>query len=329
MHNAQRNDSRTYRKPVQRRRPPELTDARCSAMFSTFLDSLSRTLGDPIILMTTTTATLSAAVQKPGETIRIIHLSDPHLFAQRDQRLLNVDTFASLQGIVDHIRRTEPDIDAILATGDISQDGSAQACQAFLDSVDGLAPIVRGLPGNHDASDVFGEVWAQAAQAVTDLGHWRIVMLDSTIPGSNAGRLAPDQLECLDAACASADGRHILVAVHHNPVPSGSRWLDAMMIDNADTLFAQIRNWPAVRALVWGHIHQEYDSVLKLGDRSLRLLAAPATCVQFLPRSQAFALDSLDPGYRRLHLHPDGTLDTDVVRVAGLGIQPDASSKGY
>lgn len=59
------------------------------------------------------------------------------------------------------------------------------------------------------------------------------------------------------------------------------------------------------------------------------MLAAPATCVQFRPRSAAFCIDTVEPGYRWLELHDDGQIVTEVVRVAGLDIQPDINSSGY
>jgi Icc protein len=45
------------------------------------------------------------------------------------------------------------------------------------------------------------------------------------------------------------------------------------------------------------------------------LLATPSTCAQFLPLAADFSVDSRPPAYRRMTLHPDGTLDTEVVWV--------------
>lgn len=295
----------------------------------------------------------------PTRPIRVLQITDPHLFQERGQRLLNVDTDASLRGVLDHITRHESSIDAILATGDLSQDGSSDAYQRFLDLTLPLCKLLRGLPGNHDFNEAFYTVMGNHAQAVTDIGCWRIVMLDSSIPRSAAGHLAADQLNVLRQAIDTADERHILVAVHHNPVPIGSRWLDSMMIDNGHELLALLQQSPSVQGLIWGHVHQEFDSLYNFGTlppdaadarhkkaepgdqdhhdsaangsgrRHLRLLATPATCVQFTPQSVEFSLDTVDPGYRWIELHDDGRIDTAVVRVPGLGIKPDTDSAGY
>ncbi|MGZ2336900.1 hypothetical protein [Acinetobacter baumannii] len=50
--------------------------------------------------------------------------SDSHLFAEDGARLLGMDTAHSLEKVVERVAREQPRIDLILATGDVSQDGS-------------------------------------------------------------------------------------------------------------------------------------------------------------------------------------------------------------
>lgn len=269
--------------------------------------------------------------------LRIIQISDPHLFAQRGHRLLNVDTDASLSAVVQHIRTHEKSVDILLATGDIAQDGEPAAYERFLQLARPIAPLMLALPGNHDMREPFHGAFGEHAMPITDAGGWRLVLLDSSIADSNAGHLAQDQLDLLQQAATTAGERNVLVAVHHNPVPVGSRWLDTMLIDNGHALLALIETLPQVRGVVWGHVHQAFDSVYSFGHalessaarRQIRLLATPATSVQFQPLSDGFAVDTIDPGYRWLDLHDNGDIDTGIVRVSGLGLEPDAASKGY
>src|SRR5690554_5528466 len=271
----------------------------------------------------------SCASMLSSAPLHVLQISDPHLFAQPDQVLLNVNTQAALQGVVAHIIKSEDAADLVLATGDITQDGSVAGYQTFLNMVKPVSPLVRGLPGNHDHNDNFYNTWGDHATSITDIGDWRIVTLDSTIHESSAGHLADGQLDLLRNAAANAGNRHVLVALHHNPIPVGSAWLDTMMVDNGHALLDIAARYPVIRGVVWGHVHQEFDSVVNFGTHQTRLMAAPATCLQFAPRSATFALDTVDPGYRRLCLHCDGTIDSEVIRVAGLGIRPDTASSGY
>jgi Icc protein len=108
-------------------------------------------------------------------------------------------------------------------------------------------------------------------------------------------------------------------------VPVGSRWIDPIGVRNPEAFFAVLDRFPQVRAVLWGHIHQEYDQL----RNGVRLLASPSTCVQFAPGSEEFQVDKEAPGYRWLRLHADGSLETGVSRVTGIAFEVDYSVKGY
>lgn len=263
-------------------------------------------------------------------TLKLLQITDSHLFDSATGKLLGVNTRTSLLGVLRHIKKTQTDIDLIIATGDISHDGSNNSYEFFFNQIDQLAPIVRSLPGNHDHTNRLNNDWQHYTQAITDICNWRIVALDSTIPESNLGNLTESQFKLLNQACATAQNRHVLIAVHHNPVPMQSQWLDTMMIDNGADLMALIANHTNVKAIIWGHVHQEYDTTINFTQHhKVRLLACPATSIQFKPLSQSFSLDTAEPGYRLIELHDDGTFNTQVIRVDGLDIKPELESSGY
>ncbi len=116
-----------------------------------------------------------------------------------------------------------------------------------------------------------------------------------------------------------------MICLHHHPVAIGCAWLDGQVIDDARDFFTILGQHQSVRAVLWGHVHQEYqytrDGVL--------LLASPSTCVQFKPGSSDFALDDKAPGYRWFKLYPDGVVETGVERVTGVEFGYDKNSIGY
>jgi Icc protein len=105
----------------------------------------------------------------------------------------------------------------------------------------------------------------------------------------------------------------------------GSRWLDTMAVDNAGEFLAVIDRHPQVRGILWGHVHQTFDRQ----RNGVRLMATPSTCIQFLPGSDDFALDTAAPGYRWLSLHPDGRIETGVERLEEIPGSLDLASAGY
>jgi Icc protein len=143
-------------------------------------------------------------------------------------------------------------------------------------------------------------------------GNWSVIPLNTWAPGDAGGTLSPDELEFLDRSLEGASAGHCLVTLHHQPVPMGSRWLDSVPLRNADEFLAVCDRHANLRGIVWGHVHQESDRE----RRGVRLLSTPATCAQFTPGSDTFALDSRPPGYRWIELQPDGRIDTSVVWVA-------------
>jgi Icc protein len=102
--------------------------------------------------------------------------------------------------------------------------------------------------------------------------------------------------------------QHIIVCMHHHPLPMGSAWLDGVALRDAPDFWKIIDAHETVKAVVCGHVHQASDRQ----RNGVRCLSTPSTCSQFLPGSDFFALDSRPPGLRWLILHPDGRLDTEV-----------------
>lgn len=251
--------------------------------------------------------------------VRLLHISDPHLFASPQGALRGIPTLASLRAVLAHALDGGAPYDAMLVTGDIVHDEPGGYRHFRIVMVETGLPVYC-LPGNHDVPAALPVAVAGTPVQVgghVDLGNWRIVLLDSSVPGQAHGRLAAPELERLDGALRDADGRHVLVGVHHHPVPHDSRWLDSVGLHNAADLFAVTDRHASVRAIVWGHVHQEFDTL----RNGARLLAVPSTCAQFLPHSEQFAIDPAPPGYRRLTLRADGSIDTEVVRIdAASGI---------
>ena len=262
-----------------------------------------------------------------SSSVLVVQLSDSHLFAEAGGTLLGMTTRDSLSAVVDLVLTEQSHIDLVLATGDLSQDGTVESYQAFREASDRLSAPKRWLPGNHDEVREM-ETAAQSSDfldPVVDVGNWRITMLDSAVSGSVPGYLEDKQLQLLAQALSEAPERHHLVCLHHHPVPIGAAWMAPIGLRNPEALFSVLERFPQTQALLWGHVHQEFDQLHK----GVRLMASPSTCIQFAPDSVDFALDSLAPGYRWLRLFDDGRIETGVSRVDPDLFKVDLSGAGY
>jgi Icc protein len=260
-------------------------------------------------------------------SVLVVQLSDSHLFAEADGQLLGMKTRNSLKVVVDLVLGEQPQIDLLLATGDLSQDGTVDSYQAFREASEHINAPKRWLPGNHDELREMAIAAQQSdfLEPVVDVGNWRITMLDSAVPGSVPGYLEDKQLQLLAQALSEAPQRHHLICLHHHPVPIGAAWMQPIGLRNPEALFSVLERFPQVRALLWGHVHQEFDQM----RNGVRLMASPSTCIQFAPDSEDFKLDSLAPGYRWLRLHDDGQIETAVSRIDPGLFKVDLSGAGY
>ena len=71
-------------------------------------------------------------------TVRVLQLTDCHLFADESKDLLGVNTSESFKAVVEAVRAQNFDYDFIAFTGDISQDYSATSYQHFANIISAL-----------------------------------------------------------------------------------------------------------------------------------------------------------------------------------------------
>lgn len=268
-------------------------------------------------------------MQSSSDSIKLLQITDTHLFAADEGSLLSVNTADSFTAVVDEILRRNVGFDYILATGDISQDHSAQSYQRFAAGIARLERDCFWLPGNHDYKPNMGSVLP--SEQIKSIEHallgdkWQLILLDSQVVGVPHGRLSDQQLALLEGKLTEFPERHTLVLLHHHPILVGSAWLDQHTLKDSDALWQIVERFDSVKGVVCGHVHQDMN-VLHYG---VRVMATPSTCVQFKPNSDDFALDATTPGWRELELHANGEITTQVNRLPEGQFQPDFSSSGY
>ena len=90
-----------------------------------------------------------------GQSMRMLQISDSHLYSRTDARLLGMDTSASFDAVIqlayEETIAEGIEVAAILATGDITQDGSMASYEHYFKGVSRLNAPVLWLPGNHDS----------------------------------------------------------------------------------------------------------------------------------------------------------------------------------
>jgi Icc protein len=232
-------------------------------------------------------------------TIRLLQVTDTHLHASTRAMMNGVNVDASLRAVIESARALPQPLDAVLATGDLVHDESRAGYERLRNMLQEFAVSVYCLPGNHDDPRIMREVFGPPGFqfcSLADFGHWCVVLLNTHVPGEDSGLLDGNALAMLDRALNENSYRHVLISLHHPPVPVGSPWLDKIGLENSADLLALISR-----------------------HNNVRFMTTPSTCFQFVPFSDTFVVDRRPPGFRSLELDSDGGIRTDVERLSGAG----------
>ena len=264
-----------------------------------------------------------------GNTVKILQITDTHLFKNKDETLLGINTYNSYHAVLAAIKAQAFEYDLIVATGDLVQDHSSEAYQYFVDGIKTLSSPCVWLPGNHDFQPAMVNILTEpdmlSSKEIMLGDNWYLILLDSQVFGTPHGELSDYQLEWLAHALETHNDKHFLVLLHHPPMDSGCIWLDQHRLRNSHELHAILKLHPNAKTILCGHIHQELD----LEWNQCRVLTTPSTCIQFKPHCTNFTLDSLSPGWRHLVLKNDGTVETTIHRLETSEFLPNMDSNGY
>lgn len=253
--------------------------------------------------------------------MRVLHISDLHIVPGVGEQIYGVDSFASLDRVLEAGIEASPDL--IIATGDLVERGDSASYRRLRERLLATGLPVFVIPGNHDspkriAQDLCGD--RIRATDVYEHDDWRFVFLDSRVPGEPYGALAARQLELLDGALAEAADQHVVVALHHTPI-APCPFFGCHLVGAAE-LLNRLAAHGRVRAVIAGHAHIEAEARF----RGLEVITTPSTCAEAIhaPAARCPDLDDFwashrfDPtrhGFRTIELAPDGSLSSKVTWV--------------
>jgi Icc protein len=208
--------------------------------------------------------------------------------------------------------------DAVVVSGDISQDHSIAAyeilrdlCQRYLGTT-----AVAWLPGNHDELAALQSCYGQAPFVVEkhlQLGDWQLLLLNSKGP-TPAGLMSQTHLAQLHKLLQQLPSASpVAVFCHHHLLPLGC-YIDIHKMANGEALLALLSGFEQVRCISHGHVHQQRETLIKRPQNSdIQLWATPSTAVQFNSDKARLGIDDKGPAFRYFELTMDGKVHSDVV----------------
>ncbi len=211
--------------------------------------------------------------------MRIVQLSDTHVERTDAPNRNGVNATDSLRLMLAELRHLR-DVDAIVVTGDIADAGDVEAYTAVRELVGEFARPLQApvfyTTGNHDEREAFGKVLgsghaepeavletdAAERAAVSTVGGYRFVTLDSLVPGKVYGRIGAAQLDWLREVLRTPAEHGTVLAFHHPPISLGLSVTQPVFgLLDAEELAAAIRG-SDVRVVLTGHYHLQLFGML-------------------------------------------------------------------
>lgn len=223
-------------------------------------------------------------------------------------RIMNDDAIAEINAA---------DVDAVVIKGDIADRGLPEQFDFARESFAQIRAPHHAFLGNHDyygRHNGAGEVDGYAllgqppAPRTVDLGGWRLVLLETALPGDHHGVFDGDRLGWLARTLDETRETRMptLLLMHHQPVPPEHR--DSypnsigMLPEHSTEFFALLGSQPQVKGVLIGHTHRN----------RVRRHRASGT----VPFVEVNCTKDYPGGWGHYELFEDGTFRQEVRRTA-------------
>jgi 3',5'-cyclic AMP phosphodiesterase CpdA len=253
----------------------------------------------------------------------IAQISDLHVKPAGELAYGKFDSTPNVARCVEHIRALDPVPDAVLATGDLVHGGTPAEYSRLREILAPLTMPVYPIPGNHDQREAFVAALGAHIPARGPDGTvcycvenhpLRLIALDTLLPRQTGGALTDTVLDWLGATLAGAPSRASVVFMHHPPIATGFRHMDAIALDatSAARLGAIVERNPQIERVLCGHVHRPIEA--RWRGTVVSLCPSAAYQARFT-LGGGFEPDPREPPAYQLHYWNGGTLVTHTVAV--------------
>lgn len=193
----------------------------------------------------------------------LCQITDPHIVPAGTLAYGRIDTVGMLEDCVRKIMALPRLPDAVVATGDLTDHGTADEYGMLAELLAPLSMPLYLAVGNHDDRSALRSAFPQHrylgeagfVQYVVDDLDVRLVVLDTLVPGTPGGELCAQRLQWLDHALGQSS-RPTIIAQHHPPFATGLTVMDKMGLADPSGEAAVVERHPQVQCVISGHLHR-------------------------------------------------------------------------
>lgn len=248
--------------------------------------------------------------------MRIIHMSDLHLTSDKHP-IWGVDTYKQFAKALEKVEKIS-NIDCIVVSGDIADDGNLQTYQYADYMLNSLSIPILWCPGNHDNVKTFYEYANKSKSAIgapLSINGVRLLPLNTVAPDSDnpnrnrsRGVLFDEDFQYLDKQFVSQQCPTILV-MHHPSIDPGG-WMTNKILDNRDLFSDSIRKYDSLFLILYGHIH--FHMIHKQYGKTF--ISAPSVGFAFHKDLAKYEIDKGQEGFLLIDID-NRIINVQVVKI--------------
>ena len=249
-------------------------------------------------------------------SMRIIHMSDLHLTSDKHP-IWGVDTYEQFIKALNSIGSI-PNIDCIVVSGDIADDGNLLTYQYADDMLNSFSVPVLWCPGNHDNIDTLF-AFAKSSKSIIEnpvtINGIQLIPLNTVAPDENCpnlnrsrGVLFENDFQYLRKNILGQDNPSILV-MHHPSIDPGG-WMTNKILKNGELFNDTIQHYRNIILILYGHIH--YHMIHKQYGKTF--VSAPSVGFAFNKDFPKYELDKGQEGFLIIDIE-NRNIDVQIVKI--------------
>ncbi len=266
---------------------------------------------------------------------KLLVISDPHI-RQPGKTIAGLDTFKRFETTLAAAIADHPDAQGLILLGDLTHDGDLAAYRRLSDALENVTVPIIPLLGNHDRRDAFLKVFTDAPQTPAghiqssqSFGDHQLITLDTLDgppypAGHHSGWLCEDRLAWLDAKLAAAQGKHVIVAIHHPPHDTGIVGMDGIKLRNGPALLDRLARHGSTY-LLCGHLHRTVSGMTSGVPWTIFKSTGHQGPLDLHDPDSSLSIDE-PPSYGVVLLPADGVIVHSQDMIAGQTVLRDPAS---
>lgn len=229
--------------------------------------------------------------------MKIALLSDIHM-PYDGKPIWDTDIKEHLYLCVEKLKRI-PNVDIIIITGDLSNDGSASSYELVDNAFCEINKPIFCCPGNHDNIQNLQNT-LRHIKYIKDINYdnWHFVFMNSVIPDEfnpdvNKARGYLNKYDLNNLEKMLLQESYNTVIVMHHPAIEPDGWLNRRLLENKEEFMKIISKYQHVKMVLMGHSHEHYIKSIY----NTQYIIAPAIGYAFSASLPKFQIDIDNEGF--------------------------------